>query len=302
MGLRNYLIASAMLGLIAVWASENQFWIVPPADLTLFGLLYIWLSYSFCAASALSAVILTGVRGVVAAFLGAAIMGWLVEGVIVGEMYLAFPFQLVWTPLAWHALISGLGVFALGRVVVHWPLWRQIAVWGIWGLFIGFWAQFWPLERSELPDAGTLLAYLGGFGMLVPLAQIALDRVGSIPRLPLWLMLAAPACLAVLWILQTLAAPSVLRLSLPLLLGLTLWMMRRLGGVVPDGRFGQPALSPVRYFLFLTAPFVGVPLALAGWDATGGFEANVAVVLVTAPLSLLLYILLLIRAIRPKRG
>lgn len=302
MGARNYLIASAMLGLIAVWASENMFWIVPPADLTPFGMVYTWMAYSFCAASALSAVLLTGVRGYAAAFLGAAITGWLAEGVIVGEMYQAFPFQLVWTPLAWHALVSGLGVFALGRIVVRWPVWRQIAVWGILGLFIGFWAQFWPLERSELPGAGPLLAYLGGVGMLVPLAQIALDRVGSIPRLPLWLMLVAPACLALLWIFQTLAAPSVLRLSLPLLLGLTLWTMKRLGGVVPDGRFGQPASSPVRYFLFLTAPFVGAPLALTGWDITGGFEANVAVVLVTAPLSLLLYILLLIRAIRPKRG
>lgn len=297
-----YLLASGLLGLIAVWASENMFWIVPPADLTVFGLLFIWLAYSFCTASALSAVMLTGVRGMAAVFLGAAIMGWLVEGVIVGEMYQAFPFQLVWTPLAWHALISGGVVFALGRISVQWPLIRQIALWGMLGLFIAFWAQFWLQEQGGPPKPAGLLWYLAGMGVIVPLAHIGLDRLGPLVPPPLWVMLSAPAVLMAIWSAQTLVAPVVIRLSLPVLLVLTLWMMARLGGRTGPVGLGPGTARAWRYFLFLLAPLTGAILAQVWWDQGGDFAANVVVAMMTVPLSLLIYGILLLRAIWPKRA
>jgi hypothetical protein len=90
-----YAAVVASLGLIATWGSENFFWSAPPDDLTLLGLLITWIAYTVCVAAALSAVLMSGVRGWPALFLGGAIMGWLVEGVVVGTMYEAFPFQLV---------------------------------------------------------------------------------------------------------------------------------------------------------------------------------------------------------------
>ncbi len=295
-----YLLASLALALIAVWASENLFWIAPPADLTPFGLLYVWLAYSFCTASALSAVFVTAIRGLPAAFLAAAVMGWLVEGVIVGEMYLAFPYQLVWTPLAWHALITGVAVFGLGRMAVHWPLARQIGVWVLLGLFTGFWAQYWPLERSDLPGAGVLLAYLAGLGVLVPVAQIILDRLTPLERPPPWVLLIAPATLAALWIAQSFATPSWLRLSLPVLLALTLWVMKRLGAGGSSVGFGRPAPHPVRHVLFLLAPLLGAPLGVAGWTWSGGFEANVGVAFAGGAVSLIGWGWLFWRAARRK--
>ena len=305
-----YLSASALLGLIAVWASENLFWIAPPAGLTLFDLAYLWVVYSFCTGSALSAVFVTGIRGLPAVFLGAAIMGWLVEGVVVAEMYLAFPVQLVWTPLAWHALISGVGVFAVGRAVVHWRLGRQIMAYLLLGLFLAFWAQFWPTERPELPEMPflraylNLLAYLGALGLGVPVAHLLLDRITPLERPKRWVLMIAPLTLAVVWVVQSLQAPSIRRLSLPVLLALTFWVMKRLGGAGAGGSpvdFGRPAPQPMRHFIFLLVPVLGAGLAVTGWAISGGFEANVALGLVLIPVSLLAYGWLGLRAERLQR-
>ena len=296
-----YLLASLALGLIAAFASENMFWIIAPYPLAPPELAFIWAMYALCCAAALSAVALTGIRGLPAAFLGAAIMGWLIEGVVEGTMYLAFPFQLAWTPLAWHALISGVGVFALGRAAPHWPRWRRIGAWALLGLFIGFWAQYWPLEHEALPDLPRLLAYLAGFGVAVPLAHLLLDRLTPLSLPPRWVLMIAPLALAALWVLQSLAAPSPLRLSLPLLLWITIRAMKRLGTGRGPVNFGAPAHRPLRHFSFLIAPLIGAVLAVEGWRLTGGFEANVALVLTTVPASVIWWLWLMIRAERAGR-
>ncbi len=293
-----YFLAALAIGAIAVWASENMFWSAALPTLTAEELFITWLAYSFCVASAMSAVFLTGVTGFRAAFLGGAIVGWLAEGVIVGTMYQAFPFQLVWTALAWHALISGAVVFGLGRGSVHWPVSRQILVWLAVGLFAGLWAQFWPLERTDLPGGQGLFLYLLGFGGLVPVAHIVLDRLTPLESPPRLVLAVAPALLGVLWIMQSLGTPSVLRLALPVLLLLTVWMMKRLGtgrGLID---LGSPAPNPARHFLFLLAPFTAAMLATLGWGRLGGFEANVLIALTTGPVSLLIYLWLLFRSIR----
>ncbi len=297
-----YLLASLVLGLIAAFASENMFWIVAPYPLTPPGLAFIWAMYALCCAAALSAVALTGIRGLPAAFLGAAIMGWLTEGAVEGTMYLAFPFQLAWTPLAWHALISGVCVFALGRAAPHWPRWRRIGAWALLGLFIGFWAQYWPLERAALPDLPRLIAYLGGGGVAVALAHLLLDRLTPLSPPPRRVLMIAPIALAALWALQSLAAPSPLRLALPLLLWITIRAMKRLGAGHGTARgpvdFGAPAPVALRHFTFLIAPLTGAVLAVAGWRLTGGFEANVALVLTTVPASVIWWLWLVLRAAR----
>ena len=105
-----YWLAAGTLGAAATWGSENLFWSAPPAGWTPLELAVTWVVYSLCVAAALSAVLWSGVQGWRAVFLGGAVLGWLIEGVVVATMYAAFPFQVVWTPLAWHALITGLVV------------------------------------------------------------------------------------------------------------------------------------------------------------------------------------------------
>ena len=296
-----YGLAAAALGLIAVWAGENMFRVAPAPGLTASDLLITWVAYSLCTASALSAAFLTGVRGLRAAFLGGALMGWLAEGVIAGTLYQGFPFQIVWTGLAWHALIGGGVVFGLGRAAVHWRLSRQIAASVLLGLFGGLWAQFWPLERNDLPGSGVELLYLVLMGAMVPLAQILLDRLTPLRRPPVLVLALAPGALAALWVAQSMAAPSPLRLVLPALLGLTFWVMKRLGGGRVDRLdLGQPAPRPWRHFVFLLAPLLIAGLASLGWAESGGHATNVAVALSSSATATLAYLGLLWRAIRRK--
>ena len=112
-----YVILSIVLGGLSVWASENLFWVMPPPGITPLDFTFTVIAYSIACAVAISAVIWTGIGGMSAAFLGGAIMGYMSEGVIVGTIYQPNPFFLVWTPLAWHALITGGLILGVGRSV-----------------------------------------------------------------------------------------------------------------------------------------------------------------------------------------
>lgn len=287
--MRRYLLASAALGLISVWASENLFWTAPPEDWSPVELVLTWVAYSVCAASALSMVLVTGVQGWRAAFLGGAVLGWLVEGVIVATMYAAFPFQVVWTPLAWHALVTGVLVLGVGRASVRWSWPRQVAAWVGVGLLAGVFGLYWPLERDRLPGPPVVAGYLVGLGLLVPLAQLALDRIGTVPTPGRRGLLVAPSLLGLLWLAQVALAPNPIWLVLPLVLALAWWVMRRLGASTRDGlRLGAPA-PPGRHLLFLAAPLTTTAVVSIGWRLQpDGLEGNLVTLALTAPTSLAL--------------
>jgi hypothetical protein len=285
--MRSYLIAAGALGFVAFWGSENLFWSAPQPGVTPLELVLTWLVYSGCAAAALTAVLVTGVQGWRAAFLGGAVLGWLVEGVVVGTMYAAFPFQVVWTPLAWHALVTGVLVIGLGRAAPGWSAARRWSAWAALGVAGGLWASYWPGERGTMPGLGATAVYLFGVGLLVPFAQLALDRVGTVTpprRAVLW---AAPTLLALVWLAEVAVTLSPLYLSLPVLLAGTGWVMRRLGNDTGGGlAFGRPS-GLRRHGAFLIAPALAVLVANGAWNlAPEGLPANVVVALVTVPVSL----------------
>ena len=113
-----YVFLSLVLGGLSVWASENFFWMMPPPGITPLDFALTVIAYSIACAVGLSAVIWAGIGGMPAAFLGGAVMGYMSEGVIVGTIYQPNPFFLVWTPLAWHALITGGVILGPGRGAV----------------------------------------------------------------------------------------------------------------------------------------------------------------------------------------
>lgn len=291
-----YVLASLALGAIAVWGSEVLFWSAAPADLTAAGQTLTWVAYSLACACVLSAVAWTGLGGLSGVFLGGALMGWLVEGVVVGQMYLFFPFQLVWTPLAWHALLTAVLVLGVGRWAARGGVGVQGATLLGLGLLGGAWAGYWPLERNDLSGAWGALAYLGGLGLAVPAAMLALDRVGAVPRPRTGVLLVAPAVAAAAWTVQTVAAPIPQRLALPVLLGLTLWAMRRLGRGAPAPTFGPP-VAPRRHGLFLIAPVTAALIAGRAWQGEG-WEVNWRLAAVTCMASLAWWVALLVRAAR----
>ncbi|MFM7335416.1 MAG: hypothetical protein ACKO1H_13570, partial [Tabrizicola sp.] len=271
-----YLLLSLCLGGLTVWGSENLFWSMPSADLTALEWGLTVVAYSIASAVALSAVIWVGVGGWPAVFLGAAIVGYMSEGVIVGTIYQPFPplFFLVWTPLAWHALITGGVLMGLGRAGAALGPWRLAFVWTAYGLFGAFWAQYWVSERSDLGATPGLAVYLVGCGLVVVLAHVVMDRMGSLPRPSRWVLWIAPGIAAAVWVLQSVADPNPMRVVLPLILGLILWVMWRLGDRSKPVSLGVPV--PVwRHFLFLIAPSLVAALAPLAWaQGWGTLEAN----------------------------
>lgn len=289
-----YVAASIALGMISYFGSEAFFWVFVPEGAGVGEVAGTVLAYGLASACVLSAVSLTGAGGFVGLFLGAALLGFLVEGVIVSTMYDAFPFQLVWTPLAWHALITGAAVLGMHRVMVHRSLSLQVAAMVALGLFGAFMGSYWPLERTELPGRVAIGVYLTGTGVLAVLGQIALDRVGSVPQPPKWVFWVVPAFAVVLWGVQSTIDPRPQRLALPLMVGLTLWAMRRLGGSRPVS-FGPPA--PVaRHALFLIAPLVTALIAAFGVLGSSGYGSNVIIAATTVPLGLGIWLWYLWRA------
>lgn len=292
-----YLLSALALGAIADWASETFFWSAPPTPVVLWERLLTVLAYSACAGAALSAVLATGASGLRALFLGGAILGFLVEGVVVGTMYDAFPFQIIWTPLAWHALISGVVVLGFGRMAARLSARHMMIGWLAIGFFGGIWAQYWPLERGSMPGMTGTLAYLVGLGLVVPVANIVLDRVGVLEPPPGPVLLALPLLALLLWLAGTVPMPSVLRLSCPVMIALSVLAMRAGGNGSAPVSFGSVA-SPWKHGLFLIAPVTTSLIATAGWQRHGGLEVNIPVALGTGATALALWLWYLFRALR----
>lgn len=292
-GLR-FLLASLAFGAIAIWGSEVLFWSAPPVPLVPIDLALTWIAYSGAAGLALGLVLRFGLGGWRGAFLGGAVLGFVAEGVIVGTMYQAFPVQVVWTPLAWHALITGGAVVWLARSGARRSVGRQALGWLLLGLFGGLWAQYWPVERA-MPGTWDVGLYLVGTGLAVPLANILLDRLTPLHRPPAWALRVLPILALALWLLGTMAAPSPVRLACPLLIVLTGWMVWRLGAPGPLA-LGTP-VAAWRHVLFLIAPLTAAILAGQA-QAIGGLPVNVPVALASGALGLGLWLWLLACALR----
>ncbi len=261
-----YALMSLVLGLVGYWASEALFWSFPPDDVTIAQWAATVLAYALAGAVALSAVIWSGIGGWRAAFLGGAVLGFVVEGVIVSTMYDAFPFQLVWTPLAWHAVVTGLVVFGLHSVLVSVPVWRQVLL-------------------------GTGAAAVAGF--------VLWAQLGRLPRPAPAVLLVVPVLGVLLWVLQGVADPRPERLALLPMLGLTLWAMRRLG---PGDRAVAPSVPLWRHGIFLVAPLTTALIAAFAVRGTPGFAANIVAALSLGPLGLGLWLWLLWQALRRPSG
>ncbi|THD84526.1 hypothetical protein E7811_01925 [Aliigemmobacter aestuarii] len=295
-----YVAASLSLGLIAVWGSENLFWTVPQAPVRPLELLVTWAAYSLVLAAALSAVLWAGLGGWRAAFMGGAILGFGVEGVIVGTMYESFPLQLIWTPLAWHALLTGLVVFAFARRLAQGPVAVQIAGLVVLGVLGATWGLYWPIEIDAMPGHEVTLPYLVGLALPVVAAHVLLDRLGPLhPPGPL-LLWAAPVVMALLWLLRASLSGAFIVLSCPAMIFVTVWAMRRLGRAGQPLDFGS-AVPLWRHALFLLFPLTVALLVVPGWQALGAVAVNIPVAWSTGVIGAGLWLWLVDRAARTAR-
>ena len=293
--------ASLCLGAIAFWASENFFWSAPPDDFSYLHLPLLWMIYSLASACGLAAVMLTGIRGWKALFLGGAIMGFMIEGAVAGTMFQAFPLQLVWTPLAWDALISSLIIFGLCRVAGKVSVLKLIAGWLAVGCLGATFATYWPTERPQMPGPAATLTYLAGVGLVVPVANMALDKIGPLTLPPRWALFLPLALLALGWAFHLFTTLSPIVICLPLLLALTLWIMQRLGTTAGPLCFEASSL-PWHHALFMLAPLTTTALASISWTFLPGQVTNILVALVGGAISLVIFLLLAGQAIRLRKS
>jgi hypothetical protein len=292
-----YVVAVLVTGLIAVYVSENLFWSAPRADFSHWELLGAWGFYSAGTACALSAVAFTGCSGWRGLFLGGAIVGFVVEGVIVDTMYDAFPLQLVWTPLAWHALLTGMLIGGAARMAGA----QGLAVVAFGGVFCGVWAQYWPIELDGVPAPMATTAYILGAGLALPVGHWVLNRLGHVPRPHGAVLLVAPVLVAALWLFKLVGAPFLQKAALPVLLGLTVWAMWRLGRRNQPVGFGAP-LGPLRLAATLLVPVLMLAVALPGWAAfPAGISVNIPLALATGAISLILFLVLIWQAMYAER-
>jgi hypothetical protein len=290
-----YALMSLALGLVGYWASEALFWSFPPDEVTVVQWMMTVAAYALAGACALSAVIWARTGGWRAAFLGGAALGFVIEGVIVSTMYDAFPFQLVWTPLAWHGVVTGMAVFGLHQVLVGGAVGRQALAMVVLGLGGGVFAAYWPQERAVLPSVGSILLYHLGTGAAAVAGFVLWARIGRLPHPSSVVLLLVPVLAVLLWILQGVADPRPQRLALLPMLGLTLWAMRRLGRAGPC----PPVTPPLwRHGLFLIAPLTTALIAAFVVRGTPGFASNIVAALTFGPLGLGLWVWLLWQAFR----
>jgi hypothetical protein len=249
--LRRILVA-IVTGYIFYYFSEVAFWAkFDPARITPLEILSTWSAYSF------SAFVFLAVRQAFrawtlpAVYLCGALYGWLVEGVIVQTMYDNFPWQIVWTGLAWHALITiMLGWVLLRRLLSGGDRKSLIVTCTLTGFCYGIWAVWWWVEEGTANPPLEFLLYTMISTFLLVLAywlenRLQVDRFS--PSRFEWGLLTM-ILLAYIVFVTIPAAPMALWV-LPVCLSITLfllWRNRRfMDGEESHHRTIQPGSLPV---------------------------------------------------------
>ena len=285
-----------------MYGSEVLFWSVPPQNVSAQDLGFTWLAYSLSTYVFLALLVQFRITAWYGLFLCGAVYGWLIEGVIVGEMYKSFPVQLAWTPLAWHMLLTVFVVFWLPRTLAVASLIRQLLTLLAMGVGFGIWALWWPIERQPIPEPTQVFTYLVGLAVFPIAAQFALDRWGvSLLAISRWEGIAVSSLLGALWLVQAAVTLRPEMLALPVLVGITLAALRH----QPDGvllleQWLQKPVQPMRHHFFAAVPVLVWAMSTVAWAIEYYPPTNTVIFFVTTPLSVLVYMECLRRAFAQK--
>lgn len=214
------------------------------------------------------------------------LMGLAIEGVAVPVIYEAPPFSLMWTSLAWHALIS----FFFGIVAMRWlmarPLTQMVPTLLFAGFLLGIWGgYFWSF--SEDTPGGPYWAQLWGGFIVVVIGHLMLDAVHDRPMPPSRVGEWATAVLVLgLWAVAWALPLFPVSLIFPAFCGLTLWCFVR-SGPRPDrtAAIWGTRIPLARYPFMVLLP----ASAMAGYTLSYAqpWEVNAWWILVTGTASVL---------------
>ena len=140
---------------LVTWAlSERAFWGRLRPDDSVADSLFTLAAYTAVAYLGLVAVGRLAVADVRRLFLVGALVGWTVEGMVVGTVYAMLPLSISWTALAWHAPLSVvIGWCVFPRLLGHGGRRAWIAAAG-GGAAMGAWSAFMSVDAGVDPDPG----------------------------------------------------------------------------------------------------------------------------------------------------
>ncbi len=193
------LVVVLSTGYVCLFFSELAFWSkYDPKGMAPRELLTTWLAYSIVAYIFLSVLTLSRARSIWALFLAGAVYGWFVEGIVVQTMYDDFPFNLSWTGLAWHALITILvGWYLIRKVLLENHYLKTIWVSSLIGVIWGGWAIFWWIERKAVTPLWQFALYAVAGTLALILFYRILDWVRLPAFRPTWIEVSVLALITV---------------------------------------------------------------------------------------------------------
>ena len=295
-----------LVALGAIFAVGSELWFYEVA--LNFELATLLLAYGLCAVMMMAVLTRWPPRDIWGVYLGGAVFGLLIEGIVVPTVYVLFPFQMIWTPLAWHALLT---------VLVGWWVYRRVMATGIWwhaaalnlsiGVFVGLWSAYlWNADESgaELvwtwqPTRAFAVQMGAGLAAFVG-AHLLLDVAARWPaRMPAWVIWALGGLITLVFCTAWLPAYFPVSLAPPVVIAVTLWALARGQG---DGAWFGAAMAlqvpRARYLwaLLILGGAVGAYHLIATLQLP--LEMNLPVAGITVPVSLVMWFYALWRGLR----
>jgi hypothetical protein len=285
--------AALATGYILMFFSEFLF-VNVYEEFDLGGLPLLWLVYSLEAYLLLAIIAHFRVRNRWALFLAGAVYGWLLEGVVVQTMYAAFPFQVAFTGLSWHALIDVLvGVWLVRRALHGGSLRRTARLAVLIGLFWGLWAIWWAWEVADVLTAGEFALFAFGTGLPLIPAYRALAGLEPFSFRPQQRMVRLLAGLHVAIFVLVVAMIPYAALVLPPLLLLIYGALRRHRRSEAPARLSlsfEGHVSASQYAALALIPAVAAAAYALLMALEANIETNVILALATVPLSVWMFI------------
>ncbi len=215
-------------GYVMYYFSECLFW-TRPTETFLGGYVVGWLLYTFLTFVLFTVVRRFRVRSLGALFLAGSVYGWLIEGVIMQTMYDAFPWQLSFTGLSWHALITVMIGWFYTRSVLfeNRPVKTLLLACGL-GVFYALWSFNAWIQTGEVTSLSVYAAFAFISTSLLVISYAVLDKLPVPISQPGRWEIAGPAVLlGVYYVGVTVVSRPISLVILPPLLILTYLALRR---------------------------------------------------------------------------
>jgi hypothetical protein len=224
--------AIASLTVLTVAISEPIFWGQPDqAYGEPLGLLLTFAAYGVVVVAVVGVLERLATSTWLGVFLGGALLGWAIEGIVVTTTYEALPFSISFTGLAWHALIS----VAWGWVLLpRWLTWgsrglaRLVVVGWLWGM----WGAWMSIDSEEHASTAAFAAYAAVTGVVLGSGLMGWLRWRSPTMVSRTVLVIALGMISVAAVVRVISLPWSPLVLGPCLAG-AVWGLRRL----PRGRF-----------------------------------------------------------------